>query len=304
MASDDVHECRAERVGEVIGRTYARATRVMATPIRRAPAPTWHWRVAYRAGSGLRHAAGAAARRGRTAPRRLLDGLRTLMRRRGKGRGRAGSVKSRAGRAATVAGGGWWAWQWAAAEGVLPWALTGAAGLGAAVAYAAGSEPEQLPERRRKRPRHPAPVPAFSAPAEEEPELPALDPLLTLCAQLIGDARGVHLDTLVAAVNEAAPHRTREGPEVRAALAQRGVPTRPSVGAPGGGVPGAPRKVRRGVHREDLEAVIGPLSDLRPAAQPSTVATPATPPLTSNVADPATAVAAPATPLQPTRESA
>lgn len=96
-------------------------------------------------------------------------------------------------------------------------------------------------------------------PSDEEHETPTEDRLITLVRHLIGDRYGVHLRDVVEALNQASPERQFTAPEVRAALEQRGVPTRAKVRAPQGGIKGAPEAVTRGVHRDDLP----------PAPQPS-----------------------------------
>ncbi|GAA2948588.1 hypothetical protein ACFPN0_15025 [Kitasatospora cinereorecta] len=131
------------------------------------------------------------------------------------------------------------------------------------------------------------------APEDDEEEAPPVDPLLLLCALLIGEANGVHLNALVAALHDAGSTTTHGTAQVRAALGARGVTTRASVRAPKGAIPGAEEGVTRGVHREDLERVLGPLSDLQPAPPAGSVATGVATALTCNVAVPATAVAAP-----------
>ncbi|MEU2487090.1 high mobility group family protein [Streptomyces sp. NPDC012617] len=135
---------------------------------------------------------------------------------------------------------------------------------------------------------------AATAP-EEAPkgEAPPVDPLLLLCAVLIGEAKGVHLNALTAALQDAGSTTIRTPGHVRAALGARGVPTRASVRAPKGAIPGGAEGVTRGVYREDLERVLGPLSDLQPAPPADSVATGVATALTCNVAAPATAVAAP-----------
>ncbi|MFF9123179.1 hypothetical protein ACF09J_07755 [Streptomyces sp. NPDC014889] len=87
--------------------------------------------------------------------------------------------------------------------------------------------------------------------AEEEPQQPA-DPLTTLLWQLIGDAPGVHLKTLVKVLAEAATRQGRPAPtraHVEAELEARRIPLRPSVRDARG-------KVNRGVHRDDLAAAL------------------------------------------------
>jgi len=136
---------RAERVGECIGTAYHRTIALVAEPIRRAPAPNWHRRAAYRTGRAARTAAVAGAehaeRRLRTAPRRIVRGLRRLLARR-----KTTTVKARAARWLVPLGAVWWGWQWADRAGMplWHWAAPAAAVL-AAVGYAAGSEPDKAP---------------------------------------------------------------------------------------------------------------------------------------------------------------
>jgi hypothetical protein len=116
------------------------------------------------------------------------------------------------------------------------------------------------------------------------------DPLLMLTANLIGNARGVHLKDIVQALNQAAPNRQRTTAEVRAALAQKGVFTRASVRAPKGAIPGAEEGVTQGIHRDDLEAAIGSFPVPTPKALSAEATTPATEPVTCDVATSATTV--------------
>jgi hypothetical protein len=141
-------------------------------------------------------------------------------------------------------------------------------------------------------------VEAESGDEEEQPDEEAtdadrspVDPLLALAAQLIGNARGVHLTALLAALHRAGVDPRFDASELRAALAERGVAWRPSVRAPKGAVPGAAEGVAQGVHREDLEAVIGPLPAPSSEPLPGPVATATTTGLTCDVAKSATAVA-------------
>lgn len=89
-------------------------------------------------------------------------------------------------------------------------------------------------------------------PSHEDHETPGEDRLVALVRHLIGDRYGVHLRDIVEALNQASTGRQFTAPEVRAALAQRGVPTRAKVRAPQGGAEGAPEAITRGVHRADL----------------------------------------------------
>jgi hypothetical protein len=134
---------------------------------------------------------------------------------------------------------------------------------------------------------------------EPAPEEPPVDPLLQLAADLIGTARGVHLSALLAALHRAGADPALDTRGLRAQLATRGVPVRPSVRAPREAVPGAPVAVSAGVHREDLEAVLGPLPDPSPQGLPDGVATAATGGLTRAVGDRSPSVATAAATAQP-----
>jgi hypothetical protein len=135
--------------------------------------------------------------------------------------------------------------------------------------------------------------------AEPTPDQPPVDPLLQLAADLIGTARGVHLSALLAALHRAGADPALDTRGLRAQLATRGVPVRPSVRAPREAVPGAPVAVSAGVHREDLEAVLGPLPDPSPQGLPDGVATAATGGLTRAVGDRSPSVATAAATAQP-----
>lgn len=275
---------RAETTGEAVGRAYARTTASLVRPIRTAPAPRWprEW---------VRSGVVTVQRRARNVPRRLLSGLRVLLtRKRPDGspllkKTQKRPAKTRLGQAVGISVGAWWGWSWAAQEGVLPWVYATLTAAAISLFYALGEEPattdHKLPPDTEE-----SPTDTEDAPEETAED----DPLLAFTAQLIGNARGVHLDALRAALNGAAPNRERSTDEVRAALAQRGVHTRPSVRAPEGAAPDAPKKVRRGVHRDDLEAVIGPLPAPTPAGPSERVADPVAPTLTCDVARSATPV--------------
>ncbi|MDG9703777.1 hypothetical protein [Streptomyces sp. DH37] len=167
---------RAEQVGLAAGRAYAAAAAAVAATVRKVPAPTGHRRLARRAGTGLRAACGRGAvwaeRRARTAPRRLLGGLKRLL----------GTGKARLTRAGLAAGGCWWAWQWAERAGESPvWLVAVPAAAAAAVAaYAAGSEPATPPLTRTERRR----------------QLAALRDLLWAIDQLLDGRGGLHLAAL------------------------------------------------------------------------------------------------------------
>ncbi|MEV5079392.1 hypothetical protein AB0K74_11360 [Streptomyces sp. NPDC056159] len=114
MATEEMTRTHpGEQAGMLVGRAYAAAVTALAGPIRKPATPTWHWRAAHRAGTAVRAAAGSgvdvAERRIRTAPRRLVNGLKRLWRA-SKGK----SWKAFGPRAGTAAFLGWWGWSWAA----------------------------------------------------------------------------------------------------------------------------------------------------------------------------------------------
>lgn len=104
---------------------------------------------------------------------------------------------------------------------------------------------------------------------------PVEDSLIALVRHLIGDHNGVHLRDIVSTLNASSPNRQYTAPEIRAALAQRGVPTRASVRAPEGAVAGAREGVTRGVHRDDLPDA--PKPSKTPPEEPSRTSSPETP---------------------------
>lgn len=117
------------------------------------------------------------------------------------------------------------------------------------------NDDEQPPHNPpRESPPHP-----HETPDETTPEEPPIDPLLSTCARLIGNRKGVHLSTLTRHLNQAAPNRNITTSQVRSALTSLGVVVKGSVRAPRGGDPNAGNSPSEGVHRADLEAVIGPL---------------------------------------------
>lgn len=130
------------------------------------------------------------------------------------------------------------------------------------------------------------------APAEDaEPaarEAP-VDPLPGILWDLIGEAPGVHLPSIVRHLHQTGLDRACDRAAVRAALGRRGIPIRPSVREADG-------RVNQGVHRDDLKGWEEALSQARAEAEPRARSYPATTALTSDVADPATAVATPSTP--------
>ncbi|WP_108990430.1 hypothetical protein [Streptomyces coelicoflavus] len=130
-------------------------------------------------------------------------------------------------------------------------------------------------------------------PVEEAGEQPPAevphDPLPGILWDLIGEAPGVHVKRVVEHLHETGQDPTCQAADVRAALGRRGIPLRASVRDAAG-------RVNQGVHREDLTVWEEALSPGAPAPLSKTRSNPATTPLTSGVADAATAVATPPTP--------
>ncbi|MFG3085112.1 hypothetical protein [Streptomyces parvulus] len=130
-------------------------------------------------------------------------------------------------------------------------------------------------------------------PAEEAGEQPPaeapVDPLPGILWDLIGEAPGVHVKRIVEHLHETGGDPACQPADVRAALGRREIPLRASVRDAAG-------RVNQGVHRDDLEAWEKALSPAGPAALSKTRSNPATTPLTSDVAEAATAVATPPTP--------
>ncbi|MFD7794341.1 hypothetical protein [Streptomyces sp. NPDC059759] len=120
---------------------------------------------------------------------------------------------------------------------------------------------------------------------EEKPD----DPLPPLLWELIGEARGVHLASIVEHLHTSGLDPTCDRAAVRAALDRRRIPVRGSVREADG-------RVNQGVHRADLEAWEQTHSPAPSQGGPETRSYPATTAVTSDVAAPATAVATPATP--------
>ncbi len=125
-------------------------------------------------------------------------------------------------------------------------------------------------------------------PAKELEEAPA-DPLPSLLWKLIGEAPGAHVKALTEHLNAAAPQAGFDRPAVRAALAARGIPIRPSVRDVAG-------RVNEGVHRDDLEAWEKSLSPATPKALPEGRSEPVATAVTCDVAEAPTGVATTATP--------
>lgn len=125
----------------------------------------------------------------------------------------------------------------------------------------------------------------------EEPEETPTDPLPGLLWKLIGEAPGTHLKTLTEHLNTAAPEAGFDRAAVRAALAERRIPVRPSVRDVAG-------RVNEGVHRDDLEAWEQTLSPAAPAPLPETRSEPVATAVTCDVAEAPTGVATPLSPLR------
>lgn len=83
--------------------------------------------------------------------------------------------------------------------------------------------------------------------AEEAGEGQPLHPIAEVLWRLIGEAPGVHLKTLTAHLQQAAPEQPLDKAAVRARLTALGIPVKPSVRDARG-------KVNEGVHRGDLTA--------------------------------------------------
>lgn len=131
-----------------------------------------------------------------------------------------------------------------------------------------------------------------SAKAEQETaeEAPS-DPLVTVLWQLIANAPGVHVKTLAEHLQAAATEGGVDRAAVRAKLAARGIPTRPSVRDASG-------RVNEGVHRRDLEAWQQALPDHSPAPAPEARSRPVEAAVTCDVADAPTPVATPPSKLR------
>lgn len=115
------------------------------------------------------------------------------------------------------------------------------------------------------------------------------DPFPGMIRDLIGDAPGVHIKTVVAWLHETGLDTTCTTADVTAGLTRRQIPIRSSVRDADG-------RVNKGVHRDDLEAWLKAHSPTAPADAPKGRSKPVATALTSGVADDATAVATPPTP--------
>lgn len=217
-----------ERAGEQVGRAYATAVTTLVKPIRTAPAPTWHWKAAHRTGTALRRAASRGAdhleRRARTAPRRLIGGLRRLFK-----AGLGAGLKTSATRLGGAGFFTWWGGTWAIESGITidPVLLAPpAAGLLLLTSYALGTEPDKRPmTRREKRRRHQA----------------AAD-LLRAIHQLLQQEPGLHLADLADRMTARStalgiPHKATVA-SLRALLEPHGVPIRDQLALGGHTKPG------------------------------------------------------------------
>jgi hypothetical protein len=126
---------------------------------------------------------------------------------------------------------------------------------------------------------------------EQAGEEPPADPLVAILWHLIGDAPGTHLKTVTERLQKAAPEEDIDRAAVRAKLAARGIPVKPSVRDAAG-------RVNEGVHRADLQAWQAASSPPAVAPVPEARSKPVATPLTCDVADAATAVATPLTPAE------
>jgi hypothetical protein len=128
------------------------------------------------------------------------------------------------------------------------------------------------------------------APGDDEPEQKRpTDPFPGMIRDLIGDAPGVHIKTIVAWLHETGLDTDCTAADVTAGLTRRQIPIRASVRDANG-------RVNKGVHRDDLEEWLEARSPASPAALPKGRSKPVATALTSGVADDATAVATPPTP--------
>lgn len=208
---------QAEQAGVRAGRAYAAVVSGLTAPIRKPATPTWHWRLAHRAGSGLRaavdHGVDGLERRARTAPARLLDGLKRLFK-----AGKDVEWRALTGRASATAFVGWWGWTWAADAGMsgrlIVWA---AAGIGLVVVYVAGSEPAKRSLTRR----------------EKAQQNSAVRALLTSINTMLQTAPGLHLADLADQITGRSqalgtPVKASVA-SLRALLEPLGVPIRPQL---------------------------------------------------------------------------
>lgn len=141
-------------------------------------------------------------------------------------------------------------------------------------------------ERSPQRARTTGPAAPVTPAAREAPA----DPLPRILWDLIGEAPGVHLPSIVRHLHQTGLDRACDRAAVRAALGRRGITIRPSVREADG-------RVNQGVHRDDLKAWEEARSPAPTAVGPKARSYSATEALTSDVAAPATGVATPSTPV-------
>lgn len=123
-------------------------------------------------------------------------------------------------------------------------------------------------------------------PRPKRPPEPALDPVVPLLWHLIGDAPGVHLKTLTAHLQAAAPEQALDKDAVRAHLTTLQIVVKPSVRD-------ATDRVNDGVHRADLKAWEQALPSTASQPLPATPSGPVATALTSNVGNRRKRVATP-----------
>jgi hypothetical protein len=134
-----------------------------------------------------------------------------------------------------------------------------------------------------------APGPDEQEAGEELPVETPLDPLPDILWELIGEAPGVHLPSIVDHLHKTGLDTACDRADVRAALTRRGIPIR-------GSVRDADGRVNQGVHRADLKAWEQARSPACATPLPKGRSNAATTALTSDVAEAPTAVATPPTP--------
>ncbi|MFF3884052.1 hypothetical protein [Streptomyces sp. NPDC001914] len=140
---------------------------------------------------------------------------------------------------------------WVAVAVPVAWALSVAAFIPRDYLVRAAEAVEAFDARRRK----PALAPAPEASPDGEPEA-----VRRLLLDLIGEARGVHLRTVLAYLQKHGQWEGRTVAELRVHLEALGIPVQPKVKV--GKVP------TRGVLRVDLDA-LPPLSETAPSPTPS-----------------------------------
>lgn len=126
---------------------------------------------------------------------------------------------------------------------------------------------------------------------EGQPAQVPVDPLPGILWELIGDAPGVHLKTVVQHLHDTGLDTACDRAAVRAALTRRGITFKASVREADG-------RVNEGVHRDDLTAWEEARSPALAVPLSKTRSNPVATALTSDVAEPATPVATPATPAE------